>query len=233
MQEAITIDEVPDEQLVRELLGILGKEQCNETRSVIREAFGFDKSVQLTKVPVLMKLAIDVLIAWEYKQSKSKDFEHAKQIEKLEALKSSLEQTITLFDDSIVSDLLDHLAWEAEEDPKAELARNAQTYAGLISAHRRVSIALSNQLSGLKKMPLKVFYAYVGEVAKLYEAVSGKRFKHNRYGTTASQEFVACAVKHLNLNAKSRGCGYEYTDANESNACEEARKWLNSNREIK
>lgn len=221
--------------LIQDFLKILGKEECLKSREDIEQALNGKTS----RIPLFMDFAIDTLIYWENKKSRTNDYEHANQLEAAKKFRDCLEKTIELAQDQKVSDILEHFIYEVEENPQVGLALNTNTITGLVRMHSQMNTAMKDRLEGIRALPKGFLYEYVRELASLYENISGEVFTHHRdkndedkyVPRTQGHKFVSRGVSYLNAQAYLKGCSLKYDDIHEMNVCEKARKWLNSYRE--
>lgn len=212
----------------------LSKQQICKSLGYLPEV---EDNEEMAKFDVIYCIRNDALEFLRKKPKKTKDAKNPDFIEfhnKIESFRDSLQKSCLLMQDPIVKDFLLH---QASKDPEISsnviVEKYSDTYDKIRSLGIEMEIFLkSNRAAG--KPSLRALYAYVYELAYLYESISGKKLSVLRYkddqgeyiAVSPGHEFVNKAIQFMNEEAKSNNFASLYTDKNIYNACEEAQKRL-------
>ena len=205
-------------QCVTDLLKILSKRSCSNTKRKLEEFFEIrlpeEQIIVFHDASYCRRQGHDTPIKRQALQ-KLRDGEN---IQKLQKLANHLDRAIELMNEEFLGKLIQQ-----------------KTHITIRVLGLKIQQLLDNSKQPKGRPSLKDLYNYVFQLALLYKELSCKPFTLDKYlnketkeyaELTPGHEFVSRIISSLNSEIKSKGCNYRYSSANIYNACLEAQKRL-------
>lgn len=237
------------EMCASKLLKILGKEECEVTRSRIIEEFGGQNIQGMIMFPRLLMLANDSMESLKLNYlRKTKSIPIPKNAEefykKLDKLVKALDVVAKVGFDKDIQSLLRFMKDDHYDDlSEIEIVHNSFFRKSLFLSEC-LGLFSNDKIKNSGRPSLSKFYDFVYVLAKLYEELSGNNFSiyrhsiiksnkenvHREYEPiTPGHQFVWEAVQWMHeVTQVGAELGMKYTDKNVYVACENARKRIST-----
>jgi hypothetical protein len=226
-----------DQEYIGKFLSIAGKDNCSKTEAGIKRAFGFGLKYKHSGASRIQRKAFEAIGYLKYQEIKkqiSVKSDYANFIKRVKSLKTELDKTLEYSADQEIIKLVQHRSLPLSELSLSDDSRLFESISkDMQKLSLRLAILLDDRRSAKGKPSIEEFYAYIYEVACLFQELSQNEFRVYRHEShepiTSGHAFANLATHYLNSLARERNCSAGYSDKNILNACEAAKKRLNTN----